>query len=89
MRQFLTEAILLALVGGIFGVLAAVAGVDGLVALAPENLPRLENVSISVPVLLFAFLLSTLVRCGHCGRVMVGRTHRTRFGRHPDVGRVM
>ena len=33
-------------------------------ALAPENLPRLESVSISVPVLLFAFLLSTAVAVG-------------------------
>ncbi len=36
----------------------------GLVALAPENLPRLESVSISIPVLAFAFLLSTAVAAG-------------------------
>jgi predicted permease len=35
-----------------------------LVALAPENLPRLESVSISLPVLAFAFLLSTAVAAG-------------------------
>jgi hypothetical protein len=32
-------------------VLAAVAGVDGLITPAPENPPRLDNVSVSVPVL--------------------------------------
>src|SRR5258707_2162244 len=57
--QFLTEAFPLSLVGGGLGVLAAFCGVAGLIALAPENLPRLESVSISIPVLVFAFLLST------------------------------
>ena len=63
-RQFLTEAFLLSLVGGGLGVLGAMAGVAGLVALAPGNLPRLESVSISIPVLLFALLLSTAVAAG-------------------------
>jgi putative ABC transport system permease protein len=63
-RQFLTEAFLLSLVGGGFGVLGTLGGVAGLVALAPQNLPRLESVSISIPVLGFALLLSTLVAGG-------------------------
>ena len=63
-RQFLTEAFLLSLAGGGLGVLGAFWGVAGLVALAPENLPRLDSVSISVPVLLFALLLSTAVAAG-------------------------
>ncbi len=63
-RQFLTEAFLLSLVGGVLGVLAALWGVAGLVSLAPANLPRLDSVSISIPVLLFAFLLSTGVAAG-------------------------
>jgi predicted permease len=63
-RQFLTEAFLLSLLGGGLGVMGALAGVDGLLALAPGNLPRLDSVSISIPVLLFAFLLSTTVAAG-------------------------
>ena len=63
-RQFLTEAFLLSLIGGVLGMLAAITGVAGLVALAPENLPRLDSVSVSVPVLLFTFLLSTAVAAG-------------------------
>jgi len=63
-RQFLTEALLLSLVGGGLGVLGALAGVAGLVALAPANLPRLDSVSISLPVLTFAFLLSTAIAAG-------------------------
>ncbi len=63
-RQFLTESFLLSLAGGGLGVLAARWGVAGLVALAPENLPRLDSVSISIPVLAFAFLLSSAVAVG-------------------------
>lgn len=63
-RQFLTETMLLSLIGGGLGVLGAFLGVAGLVALAPENLPRLDSVSISVPVLVFAFLLSCVVATG-------------------------
>jgi putative ABC transport system permease protein len=64
MRQFLTEALLLSLVGGGLGVLGAYWGVAGLMALAPENLPRLDSVSMSIPVLAFALLLSTAVAVG-------------------------
>jgi predicted permease len=63
-RQFLTEAAVLSLFGGALGVIAAFWGVAGLVALAPENLPRLDSVSVSVPVLFFAFLLSSAVAAG-------------------------
>jgi putative ABC transport system permease protein len=63
-RQFLTEALLLSLAGGGLGVLAAFLGVAGLVALAPESLPRLDSISISLPVLAFALLLSTAVAAG-------------------------
>ena len=63
-RQFLTEAFVLSLLGGGLGVLGALAGVAGLVALAPANLPRLDTVSISLPVLAFALFLSTAVAAG-------------------------
>jgi len=63
-RQFLTEALLLSLAGGMLGVLAALWGVRGLVALAPPELPRLESVSVSLPVLGFALLVSVAVATG-------------------------
>ena len=63
-RQFLTEALLLALVGGGLGVLLAYWGVAALVGLAPQNLLRLDSVSISIPVLAFALLLTAAVAAG-------------------------
>ena len=63
-RQFLTEAFLLSLVGGGLGVLGAFWGIAGLLGLAPQNLPRLDTVSINIPVLVFAFLLSIVVAVG-------------------------
>ncbi|HEY1250840.1 MAG TPA: ABC transporter permease [Thermoanaerobaculia bacterium] len=63
-RQFLTEALVLSLAGGLLGVVLAVAGVRGLIALAPPSLPRLESVAVSVPVLVFALLLSAAVAAG-------------------------
>jgi putative ABC transport system permease protein len=63
-RQFLTEALLLSLVSGGLGVLAAFLGVNGLIDLAPPDLPRLESIAISLPVLVFALLLSTGVAVG-------------------------
>ncbi|HEV3141522.1 MAG TPA: ABC transporter permease [Vicinamibacterales bacterium] len=63
-RQFLTEAFLLSIAGGGLGVLGALWGIAGLLALAPDNLPRLDSVAISIPVLAFAFLLATVVAAG-------------------------
>lgn len=63
-RQFLTEAFLLSVAGGGLGVVAAYAGVTGLLALAPQSLPRLDSVSISGPVLAFALLLTAVVAAG-------------------------
>ena len=63
-RQFLAESFLLALIAGGLGVLLAYWGVAALIGLAPQNLPRLDSVSISIPVLGFAFLLSAAVATG-------------------------
>jgi putative ABC transport system permease protein len=60
-RQFLTEALLLALTGGALGVLVATWGVRTLLALAPHDLPRVEDVAVNLPVLLFALAVSVVV----------------------------
>jgi len=62
-RQFLTEAGLLAAIGGLAGLLLARWAIDLLLALRPVGLPRLDTVPIDGPVLLFtacATLISAL-----------------------------
>ena len=63
-RQFITEGFLLSLFAGCLGVLAAYMGVNALAVAAPEELPRVNEVSINIPVLAFAFLLSSLIAVG-------------------------
>jgi predicted permease len=63
-RQFVTEAFVLSLLGGGLAVVGADFGVTGLLALAPQNLPRLNEVSINMAVLVFAFLLCCGVAIG-------------------------
>jgi predicted permease len=50
--------------GGMIGVFAARWGVDALVGLAPKELPRLDSVSLNLPVLLFALGLCILLAAG-------------------------
>ena len=57
-RQLLTEALLLALLGGGLGVLLAAWGLDGLVGLAPRSIPRLDEVRLNGAVLAFALAVS-------------------------------
>ncbi len=60
MQQLLTESLLLSLIGGIAGLTILFWMRDFLVRLVPESLPRLNNISISWPVLLFALGASLL-----------------------------
>jgi putative ABC transport system permease protein len=57
-RQLLTESVLLAVIGGIFGLLLAYWGVHALVALSPANLPRVEEIRIDRWVLFFTLGVS-------------------------------
>jgi predicted permease len=52
-RQLLTEAFCLALAGGVVGLALALWGTRLLVAVAPSDIPRLYDVRIDLPVLLF------------------------------------
>jgi predicted permease len=61
-RQLLTESLLLSLFGGIAGLAILFALQDSLLRLVPENLPRLNEISITWSVLLFA--LATCVVSG-------------------------
>lgn len=57
-RQLLTESLLIASVGGLLGLVMAVAGVHLLVAFLPANFPRAHDIHVSAPVFLFTLLVS-------------------------------
>ena len=59
-RQVLTESLVIALSGGALGLMLAYAVVRALVASAPVDLPRLEDVHLDFRALLFAFALSVV-----------------------------
>ena len=59
-RQLLTESLLLALAGGAAGLALAQASLYAMRAINPGNIPRIEDISINGPVLLFTFGVATL-----------------------------
>ena len=54
-RQLLTESLVLAIAGGLAGILVANWALQLLIGAAPENLPRLADVTLDWRVALFAF----------------------------------
>jgi predicted permease len=58
LRQLLTESILLSVLGGSVGLLLAHWGLKLITGLAAYNVPRLEQVALNGPVLLFTFVAS-------------------------------
>jgi predicted permease len=59
-RQMLTESVVLALAAGAGGVVIARWGVTALLALAPPDLPRLDEVTVDLSALAFALSASLL-----------------------------
>lgn len=59
-RQLLTESLLLSVFGGAAGVAVLVFAKEFLLRLVPDGLPRLNEISISWPVLLFALAVSVV-----------------------------
>ena len=59
-RQLLTESLLLSVFGGLAGVGILLFSKEFLLRLVPEGLPRLNQISISWPVLLFALAASVV-----------------------------
>ncbi|HKN83739.1 MAG TPA: ABC transporter permease, partial [Pyrinomonadaceae bacterium] len=61
-RQLLTESLLIALIGGAFGMLLAFWATKALLALAPSTLPRLSAVQVDLKILLLS--LGASLVCG-------------------------
>jgi putative ABC transport system permease protein len=59
-RQLLTESIALASVGGVFGMLLALWGIDVLLRLLPVPIPRLTYIHLDARVLIFTLVLSLI-----------------------------
>ena len=59
-RQLLTESLVLAFLGGLLGLGLAWAGIEVLVSLAPEGLPRVSELGLNRTVLLFTLAVSVL-----------------------------
>ncbi len=61
-QQLLTESLVIAVIGGAFGILLAFWGTKALLALAPSTLPRVSGVQVDLRILLFSLGASLL--CG-------------------------
>jgi putative ABC transport system permease protein len=59
-RQFMTESLMLALVGGALGAVLAMWGTDLIVSLSPEGITRIAETRLDGRVLAFAALVSVL-----------------------------
>ncbi|MFB3110661.1 MAG: FtsX-like permease family protein, partial [Gemmatimonadales bacterium] len=79
MRQLLIESGVLALAGGGFGLLLAVAGNRLLLAMRPANLPRMETVSIDLSVLAFTAVatVAAALLFGLFPAIQVSKPHLT------------
>ena len=59
-RQLLTESVLLAMAGGVLGLILAYLGIKVLLALSPSDIPRLKEINLDGYVLGWTFLVSLL-----------------------------
>jgi predicted permease len=59
-QQLLTESVLIALAGGALGLFVASMGLDSLLAIAPMDLPRAENIHLDSTAFAFTFFVSLL-----------------------------
>ena len=59
-RELLLESVLLGILGGIIGLGLAFGALRFLVWLAPGNLPRLADIALDLPAVLFAFVVSVI-----------------------------
>lgn len=59
-RQLVTESLLISLLSGALGILLAFWGVGFLIRISPGNIPRLDEISVDMRVVVFTFIISLL-----------------------------
>ena len=60
LRQFLTESLLLSVAGGILGLAAGWAGLQVMLAVSPDSIPRIGEIRLDGEVVLFTLAISLL-----------------------------
>jgi putative ABC transport system permease protein len=82
-KQLLIETLIIAVPGGLAGLALAIAGVRALVFVAPQNLPRLTEISIDNTVLIFTFAMTllTAIVFGLGPALQTARTSASALGR--------
>jgi predicted permease len=90
-RQFLTESLLISVIGGVAGLLLAGLLQKVLVLLKPGDLPRLESISLDPSVLVFALALTFVTGCAFglipAFRVVIPNS-RSLYGGKGSVGQM-
>src|SRR5256884_2988489 len=81
-RQMIVESLTLSAVGGACGMLVAYLGIRAILALAPADLPRLDEVHIDVPTIVFALAISTIAG------LVIGVSPASQLGR-AEVGEAL
>jgi len=82
-RQLLIETLMIAVPGGVLGLAFAVAGVRALIFVAPQNLPRLSEISVDATVLTFTIVMTllTAIVFGLAPAMQTARTSANDLGR--------
>ncbi len=80
LRQLLTESVVLALVGGVLGVIVGLWGLDAIHHLWAERLPRATGFGLGLPVFIFAAVISaaTGIAAGILPALQLSRADLTR-----------
>ena len=88
LRQLLTESVLLALVGGVLGLVLAVLGVPSLLALSPPDIRQFTQIGISREVLGFSILASVIsgVAFGVIPALQASRSNPNEFLKEGERG---
>jgi len=81
-RQMIVESLTLSAAGGACGMLVAYLGIRSILALAPADLPRLDEVHIDVPTIVFALAISTIAG------LVIGVSPASQLGR-AEVGKAL